>query len=81
MTETAADTKVLCQQLQRIWHEQIPLSKAMHMQITDFDGDLLTTQASLEPQRQRTRHGLRGQPLRHTGAHGVGHDALAATAE
>ena len=49
MTETAADTKVLCQQLQRIWHEQIPLSKAMHMQITDFDGDLLTTQASLEP--------------------------------
>ena len=38
-----------CQQLQTIWHEQIPLSKAMQMQITDFDGDVLTTQASLEP--------------------------------
>ena len=49
MTEISADTKVLCQQLQTIWHEQIPLSKAMQMQITDFDGDVLTTQASLEP--------------------------------
>ena len=49
MTETAPDTKVLCQQLQTIWHKQIPLSKAMQMQITDFDGEMLTTQASLEP--------------------------------
>ena len=49
MTEISADTKVLCQQLQTIWHEQIPLSKAMQMQITDFDGDVLTTQASQSP--------------------------------
>lgn len=49
MTEIATDTKALCQQLQTIWHEQIPLSKAMQMQIKDFDGDLLTTRASLEP--------------------------------
>lgn len=49
MTQISADTKALCEQLQTIWHEQIPLSKAMQMQITDFDGDVLTTQASLEP--------------------------------
>ena len=49
MTEIATDTKALCEQLQTIWHEQIPLSKAMQMQIKDFDGDLLTTRASLEP--------------------------------
>ena len=49
MNETAADTKALCAELQTIWHQQIPLSQAMQMQIADFDGQVLTTEASLAP--------------------------------
>ena len=49
MNETAADTKVLCADLQTIWRQRIPLSQAMQMQIADFDGQVLTTEASLAP--------------------------------
>lgn len=49
MTDTHADTQLLCQRLQAIWHEQIPLSSVMQMQIADFDGEVLTTSASLAP--------------------------------
>ena len=49
MNETAADTQALCAELQAIWHQQIPLSQAMQMQIADFDGEVLTTEASLAP--------------------------------
>ena len=49
MNETAADTQALCAELQTIWHQQIPLSQAMQMQIADFDGQVLTTEASLAP--------------------------------
>ena len=49
MNETAADTQALCAELQTIWHQQIPLSQAMQMQIADFDGRVLTTEASLAP--------------------------------
>ena len=49
MNDTAADTQALCAELQTIWHQQIPLSQAMQMQIADFDGQVLTTEASLAP--------------------------------
>ena len=49
MNETAVDTQALCAELQTIWHQQIPLSQAMQMQIADFDGQVLTTEASLAP--------------------------------
>ena len=49
MTDVSDDKKVLCNQLQSIWYEQIPLSKAMQMRIESFDGDLLATRAVLEP--------------------------------
>src|SRR6056300_1138337 len=49
MTDQIEEKKVLCDQLQSIWHEQIPLSKAMQMQIETFDGELLETRAVLEP--------------------------------
>lgn len=49
MTDQTLDKKVLCQELQQIWYQQIPLSKAMAMQIQHFDGELLETSASLEP--------------------------------
>ena len=49
MNETAANTQALCAELQTIWHQQIPLSQAMQMQIADFDGRVLTTEASLAP--------------------------------
>lgn len=49
MTDQTEEKKLLCQQLQSIWHEQIPLSKAMQMQIQAFDGELLETWAVLEP--------------------------------
>lgn len=49
MTDITSDTQALCQQLQQIWYEQIPLSAAMQMQISDFDGSVLTTRASLGP--------------------------------
>ena len=49
MNETAPDNKALCAELQSIWHQQIPLSQVMQMQIADFDGQVLTTEASLAP--------------------------------
>lgn len=39
----------LCTNLQSIWHEQIPLSKAMDMHIVSFANDTLTCRASLAP--------------------------------
>ena len=39
----------LCTSLQTIWHEQIPLSKAMDMQIVSFADNVLTCRASLGP--------------------------------
>ena len=49
MNDTDTDTKAFCEELQRIWYQQIPLSKAMQMQIVNFDGEMLTTAASLAP--------------------------------
>lgn len=49
MTRQTKEKKVLCEQLQSIWYEQIPLSKAMQMQIEVFDGELLETRAVLQP--------------------------------
>ena len=42
MKDMDADTKALCEQLQSIWYQQIPLSQAMQMRIADFDGQVLT---------------------------------------
>ena len=39
----------LCTNLQAIWYEQIPLSKAMDMRIVDFVDNTLTCRASLGP--------------------------------
>ena len=39
----------LCTNLQTIWYEKIPLSKAMDMRIVDFVDNTLTCRASLEP--------------------------------
>lgn len=39
----------LCTSLQTIWHEQIPLSKAMDMQIVSFADNVLTCRAGLGP--------------------------------
>ena len=39
----------LCQELETIWHQQIPLSAAMRMQVVSFDGVTLITRADLEP--------------------------------
>ena len=39
----------LCTNLQTIWHEQIPLSKAMDMRIESFADHVLTCRASLGP--------------------------------
>lgn len=49
MTDQTDEKNVLCEQLLSTWHEQIPLSKAMQMQIESFDGDLLETRAVLAP--------------------------------
>ncbi|MAD07648.1 MAG: hypothetical protein CMP86_09570 [Gammaproteobacteria bacterium] len=39
----------LCTDLQAIWYQQIPLSKAMDMRIVDFADNTLTCSASLAP--------------------------------
>jgi thioesterase domain-containing protein len=39
----------LCTDLQTIWYQQIPLSKAMDMRIVDFADKTLTCSASLAP--------------------------------
>lgn len=49
MNDMDADTKALCEQLHSTWYQQIPLSQAMQMRIADFDGQVLTTEASLAP--------------------------------
>ena len=46
---TMTELNDLCTNLQTIWHEQIPLSKAMDMQIVSFVDDTLTCRASLDP--------------------------------
>ena len=43
------DMDTLCQNLEAIWHEQIPLSKAMTMKIEHFRDHVLTTHAGLGP--------------------------------
>ena len=43
------DLQDLCTDLQAIWYQQIPLSKAMDMRIVDFADNTLTCCASLEP--------------------------------
>jgi thioesterase domain-containing protein len=43
------DMDALCQNLEAIWHEQIPLSKAMTLTIEDFEDHILTTRAALAP--------------------------------
>ena len=43
------DMDTLCQNLEAIWHEQIPLSKAMTMKIAHFRDHVLTTRAGLAP--------------------------------
>jgi thioesterase domain-containing protein len=43
------ELKDLCTNLQSIWYQQIPLSKAMEMRIVDFVDDTLTCCADLAP--------------------------------
>ena len=43
------DLQDLCTDLQAIWYQQIPLSKAMDMRIVDFADNTLTCCASLAP--------------------------------
>ncbi|MEM7220473.1 MAG: YiiD C-terminal domain-containing protein [Pseudomonadota bacterium] len=38
-----------CERLQQIWHEQIPISKAMGIQLVSFEGGELRLRAALEP--------------------------------
>lgn len=41
--------KNLCAELERTWHEEIPISKAMGIRVTDFANDQLVVRAELEP--------------------------------
>ena len=43
------DLDTLCQTLQSLWHEQIPLSKAMDMRLISFEDNIMTTKSSLPP--------------------------------
>ena len=43
------ELKDLCTDLQAIWYQQIPLSKAMEMRLVDFVDDTLTCCANLAP--------------------------------
>jgi thioesterase domain-containing protein len=45
MTDTAA----LCDNLQTLWHEHFPLSKAMDVQVVSFTDHVLTTRTRLAP--------------------------------
>ncbi len=40
-----------CRQLQQIWHQTIPLSAFMQLEIEQFDGNLLTCRAPLAPNK------------------------------
>ncbi len=40
---------VLCDELTTTWYEQIPLSKAMAVELVSFENDVLTVAAELEP--------------------------------
>ena len=42
------DTDTLIEQLQALWHDDFPLTRAMRIQVQDFDGDTLTTRTTLE---------------------------------
>ncbi len=42
-------TKRLCAELERTWHEQIPISKAMGVTVVDFANDQLVVRADLAP--------------------------------
>jgi thioesterase domain-containing protein len=42
-------TKKLCAELERTWHEQIPISKAMGISVVDFANDQLVVRADLAP--------------------------------
>lgn len=39
----------LCKELTATWYEQIPLSKAMAVELVSFENDVLTVAADLEP--------------------------------
>ena len=41
--------KNLCIELERTWHEEIPISKAMGIRVADFANDQLVVRAELEP--------------------------------
>ena len=41
--------KKLCTELERTWHEEIPISKAMGIRVADFANDQLVVRAELEP--------------------------------
>jgi thioesterase domain-containing protein len=41
--------KRLCAELERTWHEQIPISKAMGVGVVDFANDQLVVRAELAP--------------------------------
>ena len=44
-----AAMKDLCVELERTWHEEIPISKAMGIQVIDFANDQLVVRAGLAP--------------------------------
>ena len=41
--------KKLCAELERTWHEEIPISKAMGVSVVDFANDQLVVRADLAP--------------------------------
>jgi len=41
--------ELLCQELQKTWHNKIPLSDAMGLKLDSFGNNVLTTRASLAP--------------------------------
>jgi len=41
--------KYLCTELERTWHEEIPISKAMGIHVVEFTNDTLTVRAELAP--------------------------------
>ncbi len=43
------DLDVLCEDLQRLWHRDFPLSKTMDVRVASFADHVLTTRTSLTP--------------------------------
>lgn len=43
------DINRLCEELTRVWYEQIPLSKAMGVELRSFNNNVLIVAADLEP--------------------------------